>query len=123
MFKIIKYSLLSMFTVFRHLFKRPITLEYPEKKSELGKNFRGKPIFQKDCTKCGTCMKVCPSGAIKIKDNDFIFDLKKCIFCGNCSFYCPNNVIKMSSEYELATELETELKLIYKIGGEYERNI
>ena len=27
-----KYTLLSFFTVFKHLFKRPVTLEYPEKK-------------------------------------------------------------------------------------------
>ena len=34
MFKNIWYTLLSMFTVFKHLFKRPVTLEYPEKKKE-----------------------------------------------------------------------------------------
>ena len=29
----IKYTLLSMLTVFKHLFKRPVTLEYPEKRN------------------------------------------------------------------------------------------
>ena len=32
MFRNIKYTLLSMIIVLKHLFKRPVTLEYPEKK-------------------------------------------------------------------------------------------
>ena len=35
MFRNIKYTLLSMITVFKHLFKRPVTLEYPEKNTLL----------------------------------------------------------------------------------------
>ena len=34
----------GLFTVFKHLFKRPVTLEYPEKKRELNDTFRGKPV-------------------------------------------------------------------------------
>ena len=96
MFKSIKYTLLSLFTVFKHLFKRPVTLEYPEKKYPLSEHFRGKPIVNSECIKCGTCMKVCPSGAISIQENEFKIDLKKCIFCGNCSFYCPKSAINPS---------------------------
>ena len=123
MFKKITKTLLSLFTVFKHLFKRPVTLEYPEKKYPVSEHFRGKPVVSSDCVKCGTCMRVCPSGAIKIQEDSFIIDLKKCIFCGNCSFYCPKGAIKMSSDYELATEEKESLELIYKIGGENERNI
>ena len=123
MFKNIKYTLLSMLTVFKHLFKLAVTLEYPEKKASMGDKFRGKPIVSSDCSKCGTCKRVCPSGAIKIQDKEFIINLKKCIFCGNCSFYCPKGVIKMSAAYELATNNIEDLELIYKIGGEDERNI
>ena len=119
MFKSIKYTLLSMFTVFKHLFKRPVTLEYPEKKYPVNENFRGKPVVNSDCIKCGTCMRVCPSGAISINENEFKIDLKKCIFCGNCSFYCPKSAIKMSDSYELATAKKEDLVLIYDIGGKY----
>ncbi len=122
MFKSIKYTLLSMLTVFKHLFKRPVTLEYPEKKQPVNEYFRGLPTINGTCLKCGTCIKVCPTGAIKIKENTFNFDLKKCIFCGNCSFYCPKGVIKMSKNYELATASKEELELTYDIGGESERN-
>ena len=121
MFKNIKYTFLSLFTVFKHLFKKAVTLEYPEKRKTPSEHYRGKPVVN-GCIKCGTCIKVCPTGAIKIEENEFVIDLKKCIFCGNCSFYCPVKAIKMSSDYELASKDDSDLKLVYKIGGESERN-
>lgn len=121
MFKKINYILLSLFIVFKHLFKKPVTLEYPEKKSLIGEHFRGKPIVE-GCIKCGTCQKVCPTNAIKIENNEFKIDLKKCIFCGNCAFYCPKKAIEMSNCYELATNNANDLELIYTIGGTDERN-
>lgn len=124
MLKKFGYMLLSLLVVFKHLFKRPVTLEYPEKKQEVGEKFRGKPEVTA-CIKCGTCLKVCPSGAITISDNEFIIDMKKCIFCGNCAFYCPKSAIKMSKNYELATNNKEQLKLVYQIdekkGEENER--
>ena len=122
MFKAIKYTLLSMLTVFKHLFKKPVTLEYPEKKNQIGEHFRGKPVVE-GCIKCGTCLKVCPTGAIKIEENKFKVDMKRCIFCGNCAFYCAKKAIKMSEDYELATENKNGLQLVYQIGGENERNL
>ena len=130
MFRKIGYTLLSMFTVFKHLFKQPVTLEYPEEKLELNEYFRGLPVVNQCCIKCGTCVKVCPVNAIKIVEDKFIIDLKRCIFCGNCSFYCPKNAISMSQDYELATKSKENLSLVYDIkklesllGGEDERNI
>lgn len=114
MLKEIKYLLLSMMTVFKHLFKKPVTLEYPEKKHEVNEIFRGKPIVE-GCIKCKTCIKVCPTGAITIDGNCFEINLKKCIFCGNCAFYCPVKAIKMSKEYELATNNIEDLQLKYDI--------
>ena len=123
MFKKIGYLLLSMFVVFKHLFKRPVTLEYPEKKITPPENFRGKPVVE-NCKGCGVCLRVCPSGAIKIarENHCFKIDLKKCIFCGNCTFYCPHGAIKMSKEYELALRDREKLILNYPIGGADERN-
>ena len=122
MFKNIKYTFLSLFTVFKHLFKKPVTLEYPEKKPDIGEFFRGKPSVDSNCLKCGTCTKVCPTGAIKIHENNFRIDLKKCIFCGNCSFYCPKGSIKMNKDYELATSDKDELELNFIIGENNEHN-
>lgn len=114
MLKNCKALILSMLVVFKHLFIQPVTLEYPEKKKRPCDNFRGKPVVE-GCIKCKTCIKVCPTGAIKIQENTFNIDLKKCIFCGNCAFYCPVKAIRMSKDYELATNNIEQLKLTYEI--------
>ena len=118
------FSLIDgMLTVFKHLFKRAVTLEYPEKKRDVGKYFRGKPETN-GCIGCGICLKVCPSGAIKYEKNaegkviSYKFDLKKCIFCGNCSYYCPRNSIKMSKGFELGNVNKNELVIKYKGGND-----
>ena len=118
------FSLIDgMLTVFKHLFKRAVTLEYPEKKRDMGKYFRGKPETN-GCIGCGICLKVCPSGAIKYEKNaegkviSYKFDLKKCIFCGNCSYYCPRNSINMSKGFELGNVNKNELVIKYKGGND-----
>lgn len=111
----------GLFTVFKHLLKKPVTLEYPEKKRELNEYFRGKPVVE-GCIGCGICKKVCPSGAISFEKDEnnkvstYKIDLKKCIFCGNCEYYCPKGAIKMSKEYELASDDKDKLVLEYKGG-------
>ena len=113
----------GLFVVFKHLFKRPVTLEYPEKRRALNDVFRGKPSVN-GCVGCGICRKVCPTGAISFskdengKVTEYKFDLKKCIICGNCSFYCPKGAIKMTKEYELATDNVNNLTLKYKGGAD-----
>lgn len=106
--------------VFKHSFKKRVTLEYPEVKSELGDNFRGKHIYNfEKCRACGICQKSCPANAITIIKEDktlveYSIDYKKCIFCGNCAFYCPFSAIKMGSEFELATDSAKDLVVSYK---------
>ena len=67
-------------------------------------------------------MKVCPSGAITINENEFKINLKKCIFCGNCTFYCPVKAIKTTKEYELATNDVNKLELVYEIKKKEEQS-
>jgi NADH-quinone oxidoreductase chain I len=124
--KAYKYTvalILGHLTVFKHLFKRPVTLEYPEKKAVLNDKFRGElALSVEKCTACGTCQRVCPSfGTIEItKEKDaegklypkeFSVDLNKCIFCGNCVQYCPFKAVFMTKSYELADEAKSALKL------------
>lgn len=129
--KVVKYIVALVqghLTVFKHIFKKPVTLEYPEKKVELNDEFRGEHALTLDdagklkCTACGTCQRVCPSfGTIEIdKDKDesgkfypknYSIDYNKCIFCGNCVKYCPFDAIIMTKKYELADEKKSALKL------------
>ena len=102
------------FTIFKHSFKKRVTLEYPEVKSILPDTFRGKPCWYGDkCIACKICEKVCPANAVKIekKDDyiDFKLDLTKCIMCGNCMYYCPKSAINLSNEYELASDSKMSL--------------
>ena len=112
----IKALIIGHWTVFKHSFKRRVTLEYPERKQVLPDTFRGKPCWYNDkCIACKICEKVCPADAIKItKNNDSIeccIDLSKCILCGNCMYYCPKHAISLSKEYELATDNKSLLKI------------
>lgn len=112
----------GLLTVFKHLFIKPVTLEYPENKRELPESYRGKLTVER-CIGCGICQKVCPSEAISIvktMQNEVIsytFDTEKCIFCGNCMFYCPQKAIKMTKNFELATENKKDLKLTFRGGN------
>ncbi len=47
-----------------------------------------------DCTDCGICSDVCPTGAVN-PENGRIVNIKKCITCCNCIKTCPENARKI----------------------------
>lgn len=52
-------------------------------------NLNNQMLHDRDkCTLCGTCVKVCPQGAIKIEDNILTTDENKCNYCRQCELYC-----------------------------------
>ena len=51
-----------------HLFRHPITTQYPEERLTISRRSRGNELVwgKEQCTGCTTCAKSCPQGSIKI---------------------------------------------------------
>ncbi len=49
-------------------------------------------LFTEKCQLCGTCVDVCPSGAITV-DTEWKYDSATCLGCGKCIAACPNEAL------------------------------
>lgn len=81
------------------------TIKYPDgPPPKLSDRFRGRPIVNaaKCSSGCEACARVCPTGAITIKDGHPYIDLGKCLFCSDCVKACPQQAIAYTNEYRLA---------------------
>ena len=63
------------------------------------------------CTGCTTCLKHCPTEAIRIKDGHAIINEKRCIDCGECIRNCPHKAKKA-----VFGKLEDMKRFKYKIA-------
>ena len=50
------------------------------------------------CTKCGECVRICPTNAITQENGKIQFNLEKCIKCHKCVNVCPNATISNISQ-------------------------
>ena len=56
------------------------------------KSYEHSVLLDKDkCTGCRTCLRHCPTEAIRIKDGRAVIDSQRCIDCGACIRYCPHH--------------------------------
>lgn len=46
------------------------------------------------CNGCTSCLKHCPTQAIRIRDNHAVINQERCIDCGECIRVCPNSAKK-----------------------------
>lgn len=54
------------------------------------------------CVACGTCMRDCPKGAIRIVKGCYAFcDSEICVGCGKCAKACPTGCISIIERGEL----------------------
>ncbi len=54
-------------------------------------------VDQNKCIGCGTCVAICPVGAIKFNDaGKAEIDTKICIRCGACQASCPVEAIDLN---------------------------
>ena len=63
------------------------------------------------CIGCTTCLKHCPTEAIRIRDNHAVINQERCIDCGECIRVCPNNAKKAT-----CNKLEVMDKFKWKIA-------
>ncbi|QUL98430.1 MAG: aldo/keto reductase [Candidatus Fermentithermobacillus carboniphilus] len=52
-------------------------------------------VIQAFCRGCGTCVKICPNGAMTVVDGKAHNDREKCILCGYCAPVCPEFAIRL----------------------------
>ncbi len=51
-------------------------------------------VDEDKCTGCGSCVEVCPAGAITV-DRIAAIDAEACLECGACVDECPNEAISL----------------------------
>ena len=126
-----------------YLFKRKITLQYPEQKTPISPRFRGLHAQRRyangeeRCIACKLCEAVCPALAITIdvqeredgtrRTSRYDIDLFKCIYCGFCEEACPVDAIVETDVFEYHFEnrgenIMTKEKLL-AVGDKYEEQI
>jgi len=100
----------------RHLFRRPITEEYPEYKRPLPGRSRARIILTRDpdgyerCVACYLCSAVCPVSCISMQSAErgdgrrwapwFRINFARCIYCGLCEEACPTLAIQLTPDFE-----------------------
>jgi NAD(P)H-quinone oxidoreductase subunit I len=142
------YSIMEgMAVTASYLFRRPVTIQYPDKISEpmedmLADRFRGAlQVDTRYCIGCRICEKTCPIECIAIdieknvetkekKITLFNIDLAKCMYCGLCSEGCSTNAIYHTKVFntitcnvdDLVISFVEEPMALYKLTKGYNKN-
>ncbi len=48
------------------------------------------------CNGCGRCEKLCPAGAIRVRDKQVFLQPERCIGCGQCALQCNRQVFALT---------------------------
>ena len=128
----------GLIVTFINLFRRKVTLQYPEVRWELPPGYRGIPCLPVDpetgkdvCTGCMACARACPAQCITVEAHmgedkkrvvdSFILDASLCMFCNLCEEACVFDAIRMSDKYEFACfdrgEMKFDREALNKLGG------
>ncbi|MEJ2672023.1 MAG: NADH-quinone oxidoreductase subunit NuoI [Deltaproteobacteria bacterium] len=126
--------------VLRHLFRRPVTEQYPEYKRPLPERTRARIILTRDpdgeerCVSCYLCAAACPVSCISMEGEEradgrrrarwFRINFARCIYCGLCEEACPTLAIQLTPFFEfceadLLTMVAEKEDLLVDHGGKH----
>lgn len=114
----------GLWTTFKELLSKPVTIQYPEQRRPVQKRFKGRHFLERyengleKCIGCSLCSAACPADAIFVEaaensDNEryspgeryarvYEINMLRCIFCGYCEDACPTEAIILGDNYELS---------------------
>ncbi|GAB4391668.1 MAG: NADH-quinone oxidoreductase subunit NuoI [Gammaproteobacteria bacterium] len=127
----------------RYLFRKKITVQFPEERTPQSPRFRGLlalrryPNGEERCIACKLCEAVCPALAITIESEPredgsrrttkYEIDMFKCINCGFCEESCPVDSIVVTpiSDYSIKQRGDNIMtkEVLLAIGDEYEKRL
>ena len=136
---IVRAVLAAMRITLRNLFRKPVTVHYPDKERAYPDRYRGllALVYEQDtgeeaCIGCRLCEYVCPPAVIKVEmlksekrnyAKSFTLELYACEFCELCVQVCPTDAIVMMKSFDMATTDRRELLLdkdrLHAIGQQF----
>ncbi len=118
-------SLRSLWYVFLHLFRKNVTIQYPEEKAPLPPRWRGRIVLSRDpdggerCVGCYLCAVACPVDCIALQATEdehgrrypefFRINMARCILCGFCEEACPTYAIQLTPDFEMSEYRRADL--------------